>query len=327
MRIIPLVLAFAAASVSSSGALAQGAATNYPSRPVTMIVPFAPGAATDIEGRIYAVELSKITGQQFVMDYKPGAVMGVGLAYTHRQKPDGYTLAWVASTYALLPIIAKGRPYDVYQDFELFTLMSKRSGILAVSNNMPIHNIKEYIAYARANPGKINFATSGNGGIQHLTGLWLTSATDTQVTFTHYKSISASHPDLLAGRTHMVPGSFASLFPHVKSGKIRAIAIASLSRNPSMPDMPTATEQGVPGFEYSSWLGLVAPKGTPAAIGNKLHGELAKIIKLPHVKEKMGDDAILLALPPVEFRKAAMAETARFRKLVDDNKIEFEDKE
>ncbi len=324
MRRVMQIVTILTALLASQGQ-AQNAATNYPSRPVNMVVPFAPGAATDIEGKLYAIELSRNLGQQFVMDYKPGAVMGVGLSYAQKQKPDGYTLVWVASTYSLLPIVAKDRPYDVYSDFDLITLMSKRSGILAVSNNMPIHNIKEYIAYVKANPGKINFATSGNGGIQHLTGLWLTSDTNTQVTFVHYKSISASHPDLMAGRTHMVPGSFSSLFPHVKAGKLRAIAIASLSRNPALPDLSTATEQGVPGFEYSSWLGLVSPKGIPAPIINKLHGELAKIIKLPGIIEKMGDDAILLALPPAEFRKASMAETARFKKLVEDNNIQFDD--
>jgi tripartite-type tricarboxylate transporter receptor subunit TctC len=318
------IAALLAAGFTTGVVLAQGAA-NYPSKPVNIVVPFSPGAATDIEGRLYANELSKNLGQQFVMDFKPGGVMAVGMSYAVKQKPDGYTLVWVSSTYSLLPIIAKSAPYDSYRDFDQVALMSKRSAILAVSNNLPVHNIKEYIAYAKANPGKINFATGGNGGIQHLTGLWLTADTGTEVTFVHYKSISASYPDLVAGRTHMIPGTFSAAFPFVKSGKLRAIAIASLNRNPSLPDVPTATEQGVPGFEYSSWLGMVAPKGTPVPIINKLHGELAKIIRLPHIKEKMGDDANLLALGPAEFRKASMAETARFKKLVDDNNIKFDE--
>ena len=307
----------------SGAALGQDTAANYPSRPVNIVVPFAPGAATDIEGRLYANELSKNLGQQFIMDFKPGAVMAVGMNFAVKQKPDGYTLVWVSSTYSLLPILTKA--YDPYRDFDQIALMSKRSAILAVSNNMPFKTIREYIAYAKANPGQINFATGGNGGIQHLTGLWLTSATDTQVTFVHYKSISGAYPDIMAGRTHMIPGTFSAAFPMVKVGKIRGIAIASLQRNPALPDLPTATEQGVPGFEYSSWLGLIAPARTPVPIINKLHGELAKIIKIPDIKEKLGDETTLLALPPAEFRKVSMTETERWKKLVADNNIKFDD--
>ena len=323
MRILFRAGSCIAAMLLSGATLAQDAATNFPSRPVTVVVPFAPGAATDIEGRLYSNELSRNLGQQFVMDFKPGAVMAVGMNFAVKQKPDGYTLVWVSSTYSLLPLLTKA--YDPYRDFDQIALMSKRSAILAVSNNMPFKTIREYIAYAKANPGQINFATGGNGGIQHLTGLWLTSATDTQVTFVHYKSISGAYPDLMAGRTHMIPGTFSAAFPVVKSGKIRAIAIASLQRNPAMPDLPTATEQGVPGFEYSSWLGLIAPARTPVPIINKLYGELAKIIKIPDIKEKLGDETTLLALPPAEFRKVSMTETERWKKLVADNNIKFDD--
>ncbi len=307
----------------SGGVLAQGA-DNYPARPVNIVVPFSPGAATDIEGRLYANELSKNLGQQFIMDFKPGAVMKLGMTYAVKQKPDGHTLVWVSSTYSLLPLLQKD--YDPYKDFDQIALMSKRSAILAVSNNLPIRNIKEYIAYAKANPGAINFATGGNGGIQHLTGLWLTSATDTKVTFVHYKSISQAYPDLMAGRTNMIPGTYSAASTMVKSGKIRGIAIASLQRNAGMPDLPTATEQGVPGFEYSSWLGLISPAGTPRPIINKLHAELVKIIKIPEIKEKLGDETTLLALGPAEFRKIALTETERWKKLVSDNGISLEEK-
>lgn len=308
----------------SGGVLAQGADT-WPNRPVTMIVPFAPGAATDIEGRLYANELTKNLGQQFIMDFKPGGVMTVGMDYAYRQKPDGYSLVYVSSSYSLLPLLYKDKPYDTYKNFEQITLLSKRSAILAVSNNLPVNNIKEYIAYAKANPEKINFATGGVGGIQHLTGLWLESATNTKVTFIHYKAIGASYPDIIAGRTNMVPATFAAGYSNVKAGKMKAIAIASLQRNPLLPDIPTASEQGVTGFEYSSWLGVIAPGGTPAAIVNKVQGEFAKVLKIPEIKQKLGDETSVVGSTPAEFRRHAMGETERWKKLVADNNIKFDD--
>ena len=297
----------------------------YPSRPVTTIIPAAPGASADIESRIYNQELSNALGQQFVIDFKPGGALSVGLAYVAKQKPDGYTLLWTGNTITLQPIIARDKPYDVYRDFDPVSLMTKRSAILAASMNMPFTNIREFVAYAKANPGKVNFATGGIGGSQHLTGLWLTSETGTQVTFVNYKAISAAYPDMFAGRTHMIPGAFSGLLPFVKSGKMRAIGIASLQRNPALPDVPTVAEQGIPGFEYSSWLGMFAPHGTPAAIVNLLQAQLVKVAASPAVKEKVGDDAILMATSPAEFHKAMLAETARYKRLIEDNNIRFDD--
>lgn len=300
-------------------------ADNYPSKPVNMITPFAPGAATDIEGRLYANELSKNLGQPFIMDFRPGGAMAVGMNYAARQKPDGYNLVWVTATYSLLPLISKDTSYEAYRDFGQVALMSKRSAMLAVSNSLPVKNIQEYIAYAKAHPGEINFATAGIGGIQHLTGLWLESATNTKVTFVHYKAIGASYPDVMSGRTQMIPMTFVEGYPMIRGGKMRAITIASLQRNPAVPDLPTASEQGVPGFEYSSWLGLITQANTPAPIVNKLHGELVKIIKLPEIREKIGDAAALLALGPAEFRQLSMTETERWKKLVADNHIKFDE--
>ena len=313
-----------AALLASGSVFAQGADT-WPNRPVTMIVPFTPGAATDIEGRLYANELTKNLGQQFIMDFKPGGVMSIGMDHAYRQKPDGYSLVYVSSSYSLLPLLYKDKPYDTYKNFEQITLLSKRSAILAVSNNLPVNNVKEFIAYAKANPGKINFATGGVGGIQHLTGLWLESATNTQVTFIHYKAIGASYPDIIAGRTNMVPATFAAGYPNVKAGKMKAIAIASMQRNPLLPDVPTAHEQGVSNFEYSSWLGVIAPGGTPAPMVNKIQGEFAKVLKIPEIKQKLGDETSVIGSTPAEFRKHAMGETERWKKLVADNNIKFDD--
>lgn len=300
-------------------------ADGYPSRVVTMIVPFAPGAGTDIEGRIYSNKLREALGQPFVLDYKPGASMTVGMNHAVRQKPDGYTLLFVSASYSLVPLVFKNLAYDPIKNFEPISLLSKRSAIIAVAPTLPVANVKELVAYAKANPGTLNFATAGNGSIQHLTGLWLQSATGTRFTFIHYKAAGAGFPDLMAGRAHATPMTFQSSLPLVKSGKLKAIGVASLQRNALLPDLPTFHEQGVTDFEYSSWLGLLAPEKTPSAIINKLQSELAKMVKLPDVIERLGGETTMMATPPAEFRRHVAAESARWVRLIKEFDISFDD--
>ena len=305
-------------------AFAQGAG-DYPNKPVTMVIPFSPGAATDIEGRIYAGKLNEAWGQPFVLDFKPGANMTIGMNAVVRQKPDGYTLLYVSASYALLPLQVRDLPYDPIKNFEQVSLLSKRSAIIAVAPTLPVKNVQEFIAYAKARPGEVNFATAGIGSIQHLTGLWLASAIDAKFTFIHFKAAGSGYPDLMAGRVHATPMTFQTSLPLVKSGKIKAIGVASLQRNALLSDVPTFIEQGVPDFEYASWLGLLAPEKTPAVIVNKLQQELAKIIKLPDVASKLGAETALYATTPAEFKKYAQNETARWVKLVKENNIKFDD--
>jgi tripartite-type tricarboxylate transporter receptor subunit TctC len=205
------------------------------------------------------------------------------------------------------------------------SLLSKRSAIIAVAPTLPVKNVQEFIAYAKARPGEVNFATAGIGSIQHLTGLWLASAIDAKFTFIHFKAAGSGYPDLMAGRVHATPMTFQTSLPLVKSGKIKAIGVASLQRNTLLSDVPTFIEQGVPDFEYASWLGLLAPEKTPAVIVNKLQQELAKIIKLPDVASKLGAETALYATTPAEFKRYAQNETARWVKLVKENNIKFDD--
>jgi tripartite-type tricarboxylate transporter receptor subunit TctC len=300
-------------------------ADGYPSRVVTMIVPFAPGAATDIEGRMYSNKLREALGQSFVLDYKPGGSMTVGMNYVVRQKPDGYTLLFVSASYSLIPLVFKSLPYDPIKNFEPISLLSKRSAIIAAAPTLPANNVKALVEYAKAHPTTLNFATAGNGSIQHLSGLWLQSATGTRFTFVHYKAAGAGFPDLMAGRAHLTPMTFQSGLPMVKSGKVKAIGVASLQRNALLPDLPTFHEQGVKDFEYSSWLGLLAPEKTPAAIINKLQSELAKIVKLPDVVERLGGETTLMATTPAEFRRHVAAESARWVRLIKEFDISFDD--
>ena len=310
-------------AVTAAGAAAQAAAdpaATYPSRPVTMVTPFAPGASVDLEGRIFSNALTKNLGQPFVMDFKPGGTMGVGITHALRQKPDGYTLIWVSSAYAILPLIVKDGSYDPVKDLDQVSLMTKRYAVLCVPNNLPVKNLKEFIAYAKARPGELNFGTGGGGGVQHLQGLMLESATGIKVTYVHYKGLGTSYPDLMSGRTHIVPVTFSAAVPMLKGGKMRAIALSSQVRNTVLPDVPTALEQGV-NWEYASWLGLVAPAGTPASIINKVQGELARIIRQPDIQQKFGDDTTLVAATPAEFKRHFTSESERWKKLVAESGI------
>jgi tripartite-type tricarboxylate transporter receptor subunit TctC len=314
-----------AALGSPVAALAQGTDI-YPSKAVTIIVPVAPGAATENEGRIWAAKISETLGQQFVMDFKPGAATTLGLGYVARQKPDGYTLAYANSSLPLVPLQFRDLQFDSIKSFEQVSLLSKRGALIAVVNSLPIKNVQEYVAYAKAHPGEINFATSGNGGIQHMVGLWFVSATNTKVTFIHYKAAAAAYPDFLAGRVQMMPLTYSGGFPSmVKTGKVRSIGTANLQRSPMAPDMPTLTEQGVTDYEYPSWLGIIAPAKTPAAIVSKLQGEFAKMARLPEMQQKLGEDTLLVASTPEQFRRLITTETDRWRKLVQENNIKFDE--
>lgn len=325
MRAISRACVLAFAMLPAGAAIAQ-TGNKYPSRAVTIIVPVAPGAATENEGRVWATKLGEHLGHQFVMDFKPGGSGTLALSYLVRQKPDGYTLGYVTSSYPILPLQFKDLPFDPIKGLEQVSLLSKRGGLLVVSNNMPISNLKEYIAYARAHPGKINFGSSGVGTILHLMGLWLTSATSTEVSFVQYKAAGAAYPDLMAGRVHMMPVTFSGGYPSmVKPGKVRAIGTATLQRSATLPDMPTIAEQGVPDYEYPSWLGLIAPMKLPAPVLGRLSAEIAKIARLPDVQQKLGEDTLLFGSSPEQFRRVVQTESDRWAKLMKDNNIRLDD--
>jgi tripartite-type tricarboxylate transporter receptor subunit TctC len=304
-------------------AAAQGAADSYPSRPVTVIIPFAAGGPTDNEGRIYTNKLAETLGQAFVFDFKPGAGNRVGTQTLIKAPADGYTLMFTAATLSVIPLMYSDLPYDLYKVVAPVSLVSKRYSVLVGHPAVPYKNIKEYVAYAKANPGKINMATSGVGGSQHLTNVWLNSITGTDTTQVHYKGTAPILTDLMAGRVDVYFGTLLTVLPHFKSGKLRPVAQASLERNPALGDLPTIAESGYPGFEYSSWLGLLAPAGTPEVIRYKLAAELNKVIKMPDIVKRMGTDIQLIASTPAEFQRYYMSEHERWKKLVKEANIAF----
>lgn len=310
--------------LATPAVLAQAGAESYPARMVTIVVPFAAGGPTDNEGRIYATRLSETLGQQFVLDFKPGAGARVATQFLMKSPADGYTLMYTASTLSVTPLMYSDLPYDLYKVLAPVSLLSKRYALMVVHPGLPVRNLAEYIAYAKANPGRVNLATAGAGGAQHLTGVWLNSLTGTEATMVHYKGTGAVMPDLLSGRSHVYFSTLLTALPHLKSGKLRAIAQASLERHPAFPDLPTMVEGGLPGFEYSSWLGLLAPGATPLPVRARLAAEINRIVKAPDIVARVGSELQLIGSTPAEFERYYLGEHERWKKLVKDANIKFE---
>ena len=318
-----VILALAAGS--SSFVFAQGSIGNYPSKPVSMISPYVPGGTTDKDGRLWGQKMSEALGKPFILDFKPGAGSTVGTAFVAKAVPDGHTLLAITSGYSITAATYKDLSYDPLKDLVGVTMYIKRPTLLMVHPSVPVHNYEEYIAYARANPGKINFGTSGAGGLYHLMGAWMHSVTRTEVTFINYKGAAPMFVDLLAGRVHVSPASLFNAMPFVKTGKVRAIVVLSKERTAVLPGMKTVSEQGIPDFDYTAWGGILAPAGVPVAILNRLAVETAKYTRDPVLISKAAEDGtVLVGSTPAEFQQLLVTEINRWRKLVKDNDIKAE---
>ena len=310
------------ALMAAGPAQAQDAASGYPARTVTFISPFVPGGTTDRGARLYAQKLQDSLGKPFVLDFKPGAGSTVGTNYVAKAAPDGHTLLINSASYTIAAATYKDLPYDPVKDLAPVSLTLKRPAILMVHPSVPVTNFAEYIAYAKANPGKLNFGTSGAGGSYHIVGAWLHGVTSTQVTFVHYKGASQLFTDQVAGRVHVSPASIFNALPFVKSGKMRAIFTISSERSRLMPDLKTVAEQGIPDFDYSAWEGIFTASAVPQAIVNKLASEFGKIAKMPDVIDRFKDDGtIMVGSTAPEFRRHVVTEITRWKKIVQDNDI------
>lgn len=323
LKILLLIILISTLSVPIATS-AQSPADSWPSRPVTLIVPVAAGGPSDNEGRVYAQKLTENLGQQFLIDFKPGGGSTIGMAYVVKAVADGHTLMLTASTLSVVPLMYKDLPYDPFKALAPVTLLSKRYALLVVHPSIPVKTLAEYVAYARAHPGELNFSTAGAGGAQHLTGVWLNTVTNTRTTLVHYKGTGSVMPDLLGGRAHVTFLTFTTALPLLKAGKMRALALANLERTPAMPDMPTMTELGYPDFEYSSWLGVLAPGPTPTAIVNRISAEFARAMKSPEIVQRFSAEGRLIGSTPEQFRSYIQSEHDRWKKLVRDNDIRFE---
>ena len=286
-RTFNTALAGALAGAAGLPAFAADDAANYPSRPITIVVGFAPGGPTDIVARVVATKLSQAWGQPVVVDNKPGAGSNIGTEQVVRAAPDGYTLLVETIANATNMSVYKNLKYDTKRDLVPIVQFMAAPSVLVVNPKLPAKNLKELIALAKAEPGKLNYASTGVGGSPHLAGEMLKMRAGIDIVHIPYKGAGPALNDLLAGNVSMGFMTALGLVPYLESGRLRVIAIASPKRSPEMPDVPTMEDAGLPRFWVLSWNGLAAPAKTPKAIVEKLNREVNRILALPDVKKQL----------------------------------------
>jgi tripartite-type tricarboxylate transporter receptor subunit TctC len=319
-----IILSFAAASLLLAGAVVQ-AADNYPSRPIKLIVPFAPGGFTDVVARILGVKLSQSLGQQVVIENKPGAGSTIGSDLVAKSPPDGYTLLMVSSTHVISPWIYRNLPYDPIRSFTVVGKLVDSPYVLLVNPKVQATNVQEFIALAKAHPDTIHFASSGNGSAQHLMGGLFVALTGAPLKHVPYRGSSGAAQDLVAG---VVESSFAGVpnaLAQVPQGRLRALAVTTAKRAPQLPDVPTMQEAGVPGYDASVWLALLAPAGTPHEVVAKLNAEVAKAMAQPDTRKTLQDAGVEPSPSTPEAMSAYMAqELTRWGKVVKEAGIKID---
>lgn len=305
-----------ALSVAAPCAFAQG---SYPNKPVRAIVPVAPGGGGDIVTRAIAQKLAESWGQQVIVDNRAGAGGIVGLEITARAAPDGYTIALGGiGPLAVNPSLHSKLPYAPLKDFTLITRAVSALNVLVVHPSVPVHSVKDLIAYAKANPGKANFGSSGAGRADHLAGELFNMMAGVRMQHVPYKGGAPAMVDLVSGNLQLIFATVSTAAPHMKSARIRTIAITSAKRTDLLPDLPTVAESGVPGFAIDNWYSFVAPAGVPRLILAKLHSEINRILALPDLKERFQSLGIVPfpSASPEEFRIYLVSETEKYAKLV-----------
>jgi tripartite-type tricarboxylate transporter receptor subunit TctC len=264
---------------------APATAQNYPNRPVRIVIPLSPGGTTDVPGRIIAQKLSESLGQQFFVENRAGAGGTIGSDFVAKSKPDGYTLLLTASPFVIAPHVYKNMPYDALADFAPVIRIATGPYVLVVHPSLGVNSVRELIALAKKEPGKIDFASSGNGGAQHLVTELFMYMTGIKLNHVPYKGSGPAQQDLMSG---IIKVSFVGTpiaIPHMKSGRLKALGVSTAERSPEMPDVPTIAEAGVPGYEARVWIGMLVPVGTPREIIARLNGEIGSLVRTDEVKK------------------------------------------
>jgi tripartite-type tricarboxylate transporter receptor subunit TctC len=300
-------------------AFALGAAAqNYPTKPVRIVNPFAPGGATDQLARLMAQKLSEVWGQSVVVENRPGASGAIGLEAVAKSAPDGYTLAIATqTTHAANPALFAKLSYDPVRDFAPLTLAGSTPLALMVQPSLPVTNVAGLIAYLRANPGKLTYASGGNGTSQHLTMELLKSMTGTFVVHIPYKGAGPALVDFLGGQTNIMFDNLPTALPHVKSGKVRALAVSTAKRSALAPELPTMAESGLAGFDLATWFAFFAPAATPKEISAKVAADMQRVLAQPDVRERLlavGVDVV--GSTPEELARFQRAEMEKWAKIV-----------
>lgn len=316
----------AAALFLGSLATAQQARAEYPEKPVRIVVNAAPGGAADSTTRVVATELTRRLGQPFIIDNKPGAAGAIGLNEVAKAAPDGYVLGHNnLATFIVGALTAKHLPYKIDQDFTPIAKVFTQPNLVGVTPSLPVKSLSELIAYAKANPGKISYGSTGQGTSLHVLTEMLRMNSGIEITHIPYKSAPAAESDLAAGHIHLMISNFTSMEPQVKAGRIRALAITSPTRSPALPNVPTVAQAGAPYLEMVTWGGIVGPKNLPPAIVKKLNTTINEILSDPKIKkqfETMGSEAAVGSAE--EFSALIKADTAKWGEVIRKGNITVE---
>jgi len=319
MRPMHSILFAAALSAFAAAAAAQ----NFPSRPIKIVIPFAPGGTSDILARALGPHLTTAWNQPVIVENRTGANGNVGADFVAKSPPDGYTMLLSdVGALSINPSVYLNMPFDPVKDFSPIVMVSYSPHVLAVHPSVPVSNVRELIAYAKANPGKMNFANSGTGGAPHLAGVEFAARTGVQWAYIPYKGGSAAVIDVVAGNSNVLFNGMLATYPSVKGGRLKGLAVSSAQRVPSAPELPTVAESGLPGFETGSYQGLLAAAGTPRDIVAKLNAEVTRILNTAEMKEFLAKQGTEVRAGTPEALGTFIAnEKARWAKVVKENGI------
>jgi tripartite-type tricarboxylate transporter receptor subunit TctC len=311
-----------------AGALVAGVAPaqTYPSKPVRLIVTYPPAGSSDLMARILGQKLSELWGQPVIVENKPGAAGSIGMEYASHQPPDGSSVLIANLGPAVINPLLTKVPYDVERDFVPVSLIATGPNILVVNPSSPAKTLGELIAYARANPGKLNFGSGGPGSIAHMSGEMLKSLAHVDIVHVPYRGGILSVNDLIAGHVDMVFSDALPVMQHIRAGKLRALATTGAERSPLVPDIPTCAESGLPGLVAVNWWGVLLPAGTPKSIADKFHDDLVKVMQQAEIREKfaqLGVDAV--SGTPEQLRAYHKSETAKYARLIKEAGIKAEE--
>lgn len=319
-RLVFQGVAFAAA-MTVTGAMAQA----WPSRPITLIVPFPAGGTTDVLARALGERLQQSLGQPVVIESKPGAGATIGADFVAKARPDGYTLLVGAVHHTIATSVYKKLPYDFQKDLAPLTTIAMVPNVLVVNAATPAKNVNELVALLKAEPAKANYGSNGNGTAQHLIGTQFQNNTGAKLTHIAYKGSGPLATDLLGGQILMTFDTITPVLPHIKAGKLRPLAVTTATRSPALPDVPTLDEAGLKGFNIGTWFGVLAPVATPKDVQARLSSEMVKIIKSPEFRQRMADiGADPIGDSPEQMAQTIKAETEKFGKLVKEANVVLE---
>lgn len=318
MRLLTSALLSLAACTLSVSVMPAASAQQFPQRPIRFIIPLAPGGGVDITARTVAPRLGALWGQTVVVDNRPGGTGAIGLETAARAQPDGHTIVMITGTHTARRATHRGRlSYDLLKDFRAVTQMTRQSYVLVLHPGVAAKSVPELLALAKAKPGGLTYGSAGQGSLQHLSGALLGTLTNTNLLHVAYKGGGPALADVLAGQISMVFATPLESVPHIKTGRLRALAVTSPGRSPAMPDLPSIAETGVAGYEVTNWYGVLAPAATPATVINTLNRGIIDVLRMPEMQERFKTDGVeLVGSTSAEYQKHIAAEIVKWEAVV-----------